>query len=190
MSVGLTSRWTMIGHHVMHGGYSKEKGRYHRRTFARGIQNRVNDWLDWMLPEAWDVEHNKLHHYQLNEDGDPDLVERNMDDLDFRSFKKNGVPKALGYAAMFGMACMWKWAYYAPNTLKEYANNSKDTAENKDKKKGWSQVGNNPATAGKLYEMAVAGNVAPMLDFLKCILPYFSFMFVGIPTATYVLLGA
>jgi len=63
MSVGVTSRWTMIGHHVMHGGYSKEKGRYHRRTFARGIQARINDWLDWMLPEAWDVEHNKLHHY-------------------------------------------------------------------------------------------------------------------------------
>ena len=40
-------------------------------------QNGVG--LDWMLPEAWDVEHNNLHHYKLGETtGDPDLVERNM----------------------------------------------------------------------------------------------------------------
>jgi len=32
-----------------------------------------------MLPEAWNVEHNKLHHYKLGELEDPDLVERNMD---------------------------------------------------------------------------------------------------------------
>jgi len=38
------------------------------------------DWLDWMLPEAWNVEH-KNHHYSLNEIDDPDLVERNMDML-------------------------------------------------------------------------------------------------------------
>ena len=35
-------------------------------------------WTDWMLPEAWDVEHNHLHHYALGEEGDPDLVERNI----------------------------------------------------------------------------------------------------------------
>ena len=39
------------------------------------------DWLDWMLPEAWNVEHNNLHHYKLGEQGDPDLVERNFEPL-------------------------------------------------------------------------------------------------------------
>lgn len=30
--------------------------------------------------QAWDVEHNNLHHYKLGEtNGDPDLVERNAD---------------------------------------------------------------------------------------------------------------
>ena len=180
----------MIGHHVMHGGYSKEKGRYHRRTFARGVQARINDWLDWMLPEAWDVEHNKLHHYQLNEDGDPDLIERNMEDIELRDFAKNGVSRVWGYAAMFAMACIWKWAYYAPNTLKEYANNLKDSAENKNKKLRWSEFGEKPATAGKLIGMAVAGNIQVFVDFLKCVLPYAFFMFVLVPGATYVLLGA
>ena len=31
-----------------------------------------------MLPEAWNIEHNNLHHYRLGEDDDPDLVERNL----------------------------------------------------------------------------------------------------------------
>jgi hypothetical protein len=30
-----------------------------------------------MLPEAWDVEHNFKHHYELGEASDPDLLERN-----------------------------------------------------------------------------------------------------------------
>ena len=28
--------------------------------------------LDWMLPQAWDVEHNKAHHYYLSEAGNGD----------------------------------------------------------------------------------------------------------------------
>ena len=39
--------------------------RFHRSTFARGPVARFMDWCDWMLPEAWDVEHNALHHYEL-----------------------------------------------------------------------------------------------------------------------------
>jgi hypothetical protein len=62
----------MVGHHVCHGGYNTAQseggvvtGRFHRRTFAKGLARRVTDWMDWMMPEAWDVEHNHLHHYQV-----------------------------------------------------------------------------------------------------------------------------
>ena len=79
LSTAIMARWTMVGHHVLHGGYSKKEGRYHRWTFAKGVIRRMFDWLDWMLPEAWNVEHNKLHHYKLGEQGDPDLVERNLE---------------------------------------------------------------------------------------------------------------
>jgi hypothetical protein len=81
LSTAIFARWTMVGHHVSHGGYNSQQNgqRFHRSSFAKGPINRVLDWLDWMLPEAWDVEHNNLHHYKLGEtNGDPDLVERNV----------------------------------------------------------------------------------------------------------------
>ena len=65
LSTAICARWTMVGHHVSHGGYSKEVGiehRFHRANFARGPWRRFVDWCDWMQPEAWDVEHNFMHH--------------------------------------------------------------------------------------------------------------------------------
>jgi hypothetical protein len=100
LSTAIVARWTMVGHHVCHGGYNAQQsvggvitGRFHRRSFALGLRKRVVDWLDWMRPEAWDVEHNNLHHYRLGEEGmegDPDLVERNL--LPVRSMKEAGAP--------------------------------------------------------------------------------------------------
>ena len=54
LSLGIYARWTMVGHHVSHGGYNAQQteGRFHRRTFAKGPVNRLFDWLDWMLPEV------------------------------------------------------------------------------------------------------------------------------------------
>jgi len=100
------------------------------------------------------------------------------------------VPRFVGYAAMFAMSCIWKWAYYAPNTLKEYANNLKDSAENKNKKLRWSEFGEKPATTGKLIGMALRGNTQVFIDYLKCVLPYAFFMFGLVPGATYMALGA
>ena len=81
LSVGCMTRWTCVGHHVCHGGYDKldESKRYNRFTFAVGtVYRRATDWLDWMLVEAWNCEHNQLHHYYLSEEDDPDLVEENL----------------------------------------------------------------------------------------------------------------
>merc|ERR1719284_541995 len=77
----------MIGHHICHGGYNRQdskqaggSGRFTSVGFAVGnVYRRARDWFDWMLPEAWNVEHNNLHHYRLGESGDPDLVERNLE---------------------------------------------------------------------------------------------------------------
>ena len=73
MSTAICARWTMVGHHVCHGGYNSVQsengvvtGGFHRRTFAKGIARRITDWMDWMMPAGrWDVEHNHLHHYQV-----------------------------------------------------------------------------------------------------------------------------
>lgn len=117
LSVGLTSRWVMIAHHTCHGGYDncEKTGRFNRFRFAVGsLWRRVRDWMDWMHPEAWNVEHNNLHHYHLGEDGDPDLVERNL-----QSIRDMNAPMFLKYILVAFLIIGWKWLYYAPNTYKE-----------------------------------------------------------------------
>ena len=52
--------------------------RFNRFAFAVGsLWSRFIDWIDQMLPEAWNVEHDDLHHYFLSEIDDPDIVEDN-----------------------------------------------------------------------------------------------------------------
>lgn len=107
--------WTMIAHHTCHGGYNRvDAGRFNSRQFGLGLVNRVVDWLDWMQPEAWNVEHNRLHHYRLNELKDPDLVQRNLHFL-----RDAPVPLPLKYLSVLFFVPIWKWFYYAPNTYKE-----------------------------------------------------------------------
>jgi fatty acid desaturase len=118
LSTWTFSRWTMIAHHTCHGGYDKchpNKNRWHRFKFALGSTwRRICDWFDWMMPEAWNVEHNNRHHYNLSELDDPDLVENNLAEL--REMK---APVLFKYMYVFVAACTWKWLYYSPNTYKE-----------------------------------------------------------------------
>merc|ERR1719389_1180489 len=122
LSTWTCTRWMMIGHHICHGGYNRQddpkmggSGRITSTGFALGsVWRRARDWFDWMLPEAWNVEHNNLHHYRLGESGDPDLVERNLELM--RSIR---LPRALKYVGVAFLAAMWKWYYYAPNTYKQ-----------------------------------------------------------------------
>ncbi len=114
ISQGNFTRWTMITHHVTHRGYDITPGvppRYTSKIFARGWRRFV-DWLDWIVPEAWNYEHNVFHHYYTGELTDPDLVERNVDF--FRAWRLYRPIKAL--VIIFFM-CTWKLIYYAPNTI-------------------------------------------------------------------------
>lgn len=116
LSTWTYASWTMVAHHTCHGGYNRvDAGKFNSRGFALGnIMRRISDWGDWMLPEAWNVEHNRLHHYHTSEDLDPDLVENNLQFL--REMK---IPMPLKYIIVAGMMPIWKWFYYAPNTFKE-----------------------------------------------------------------------
>jgi len=112
------SRWTMIAHHTCHGGYDKchpNKERWSRFKFGLGsLWRRLADWFDWMMPEAWNVEHNNRHHYNLSEETDPDLVEMNLEQL-----RGAPIPTFFKYLVVLGAMLTWKWFYYAPNTYKE-----------------------------------------------------------------------
>eukprot|EP00979_Chaetoceros_neogracilis_P016822 scaffold9651_cov267-Chaetoceros_neogracile.AAC.12 len=116
LSTWTYASWTMIAHHTCHGGYNRvDAGKYKSRGFALGsVPRRVADWCDWMLPEAWNIEHNRLHHYHLGEPQDPDLVERNLDFL-----RNMETSMAFKYAQVLAFVPIWKWFYYAPNTFKE-----------------------------------------------------------------------
>lgn len=64
LSTWTYASWTIIAHHTCHGGYNRvDAGRFNSRNFGLGLVNRCIDWLDWMQPEAWNLEHNRLHHY-------------------------------------------------------------------------------------------------------------------------------
>lgn len=115
LSVGNITRWANIAHPVLHGAYDKvpnvEK-KYTKKGFAV-YGRRYLDWIDWIEPNAWDYEHNKMHHYHLGEETDPDNVERNMEWL-----HKMKIPMFLKYIIVIFFSMIWKFAYYAPNTLK------------------------------------------------------------------------
>lgn len=116
LSTWTYASWTMIAHHTCHGGYNRvDAGNFNSRGFALGsVTKRVADWCDWMMPEAWNIEHNRLHHYHLGEKLDPDLVERNLVFL-----QEMDIAKPLKYGVAAALMPIWKWFYYAPNTFKE-----------------------------------------------------------------------
>ena len=113
ISMGLFTRW-LLAHHITHRGYDRVPNvpkKYHSKHFARGWR-RFIDWFDWILPAAWDHEHNELHHYHTGEDEDPDLVERHLEF--FRALK---IPRPIKYLLVILAGCTWKFTYYAPNTM-------------------------------------------------------------------------
>lgn len=119
ISTGNVSRWANVAHPVLHGAYDKVPGvpkRYTRKGFAKGWRRYI-DWMDWIDPAAWDYEHNKMHHYNLGEESDPDNIEINMQWL-----RNSNWPMWLRYFIITVFACIWKIAYYAPNTLNMLTN--------------------------------------------------------------------
>ncbi len=114
LGVGNVSRWANVTHPILHGAYDKIPNipyRYTKAGYARGWR-RYWHWLDWIKPEAWEYEHNIMHHYHLGERDDPDNVEKNLQWL-----IQSRVPMWLRYIIIYAFAGTWKFTYYAPNTL-------------------------------------------------------------------------
>jgi fatty acid desaturase len=165
ISQGNVTRWTTIAHHILHRGYDKIEGlpkHYTSKGFAKG-KRRYLDWFEWMLPEAWDKEHNDLHHYNLGEQADPDQVEFNTKD-----FRAKDMPLWLRYILLALMACIWKFFYYAPVTLRHLRNSKAKKA------------GQEIRPLSKLNEWNPLKAEGQQL-WTQCLLPYASIRFVLIP---------
>lgn len=111
ISLGRSLRWIAM-HHIGHRGYDQVPGVPFSRTsrgFARGWR-RYLDWPEWMAPDAWNYEHNVLHHAHTGEDLDPDLVERHA---------RIGLwlPMPLRALGLLLAAATWRTTYYAPSTI-------------------------------------------------------------------------
>lgn len=111
-----TIRWCCVAHHVLHRGYDQVPGvpdRLTSKMFAKGWWRRLIDWPDVLEPDAWNREHNQIHHYRLGEDVDADVVELNNELL-------LQLPRALRVPFAAVVACVWKWVYFAPSNRREF----------------------------------------------------------------------
>ncbi len=114
LAFGSSTRWAIVMHHVSHRGLDRiaeAPPEWKSDQFAKG-RRRFVDWLDWISPEAWAFEHNRLHHYHTGEVLDPDLVEHNTQRL-----RDADVPELLKHLAVAFYALTWKISYYAPSTF-------------------------------------------------------------------------
>ncbi len=114
ISTGAFARWTVLSHHILHGGYDHADipKRYTSKRWATGWRRWI-DWFDWMVPEAWKHEHNVLHHHWTSEVSDPDLVEDVGDWIrDMRA------PRLVKTLIVFVAALTWKPLFYAPSTAR------------------------------------------------------------------------
>jgi fatty acid desaturase len=179
--------WAMCAHHILHRGYDKVPNipaKWTSKNYAKGL-NRWIDWPDWIEPKAWVEEHNTLHHYKLGEThdtraqtfevGDPDIVEVNTEVL-----RASKLPKVFKYVYVFLLASVWKFAYYAPNTL--HARLSKEMEK---KQEGSSKK------LGRAFDFAFIQpfSHSGWLLWSQCFLPYIAINFVALPGLFYITLG-
>ena len=162
IGVGNVTRWADITHPILHGAYDKVPNvplKYKKKGYARGTRRYV-DWLDWIKPDAWEYEHNIMHHYHLGEDDDPDNVEKNLQWL-----INSSAPMFAKKMIVYAFACVWKPVYYAPNTMR--------ILDNKERRK------NKQPETTKYHYLPVSDTGRKLWkDFY---LPYGLFQFVAMP---------
>jgi fatty acid desaturase len=114
IALGNTAKWAIVAHPILHKGHDTIVGvpvHHTSKGFAKGLRRYV-DWLDWIHPDAWHLEHDVLHHGYTGEPNDPDLVEENV-----AAVRAAKIPRILKYGVISFYALTWKYSYYAPNTF-------------------------------------------------------------------------
>jgi fatty acid desaturase len=124
-----------------------------------------------MNVEAWNYEHNHLHHYQLNEDTDPDLVEQNLTFV-----RESNIPVVFKYMFVTFFMVTWKWFYYASNT---YAN----LKANEYKSGTFAPL----TTLFNIFIGDVPVYLSKIEFILKVLTPYFIYQFILLPLPLYCL---
>jgi len=179
------SRWANFAHPILHGGYDKVENipsKYTRKGFANTKLRRFLDWQDWIYPQAWDFEHNIMHHYHLGESEDPDNIQQNTDKL-IASEAPDWMPYLMVVLLMF----LWKPLYYAPNTMLTLSNQhrKRQNSDSKDEIIGLSTY--KPFT--KMGSELWTNYYLPYISFRFIVLPLL-FLPLGFQFTIYVLIAS
>nr|AOG21010.1 omega3 desaturase [Thraustochytrium sp. ATCC 26185] len=196
LSTGLFMRWAMLAHHVCHNGYKDtdagKKFGYNQLVFAVGsLVRRIVDWADWIYPEAWNLEHGRLHHYSLNESADPDVVELNT-----RYLQESGLPRPVKYLVVLFFGATWKFTYYSSNTYSALLHSRRvreATLKNDEVAKARLQKEALEArmmTIFSIFDGSTPSWWSTSSFLLNVIMPFLVLRFVATPLPIYFLLGA
>jgi len=168
--------WSVIAHHTSHGAYMKHDntGYYHRGKYAIGAYRRFVDWFDVISPEAWNIEHNKLHHYRLNEVHDPDLAIQNTGWL-----RASSMPYLIKITLVAILASTWKLSYYTWNTYRYYFYDGKDD-ETTDVKDDGPMSGLSRAVTGPVMSIKYLSSLL-----FNVVAPYFLYRLLLVPMVFY-----
>jgi len=112
IAIGQTIRWG-LAHHILHRAFDNIPGvptRFRGSHFARGWR-RMIDWNEWMLPAAFQHEHN-VHHVYTGGHEDPDVVEANLEFV-----RGSPKPRWVKYLMITLIALTWRLDDYAPGTF-------------------------------------------------------------------------
>jgi fatty acid desaturase len=170
IALGTSARWAIAMHHVSHRGLDRVPGSpWSSKTFAKG-RRRFVDWLEWMTPEAWNLEHNVLHHYRTGEIEDPDLVEHHL-----RPLRESKLPDWVKLGVVGFWACTWKLLYYAPNTWSAWRANERERGS----RRGETDLPYAPTKNAECFDPRTETGRA----FYATILPYALARFVAAPAA-------
>jgi hypothetical protein len=165
ISQGSFTRWTQVGHPVIHRALDKVDGvqeNYTSKKFAQGWR-RFIDWPDWFTMPGWHYEHDILHHYSLGEKADPNNAQHNM-----KWLRESNLPMWQRYIIVAFFSAIWKIVYYTPRTHQELRLNSA-------RQKGEPKPKMTRRGAWSLFTEQGRGL------WLKSILPYTAYRFVLLP---------
>ena len=101
------------------------------------------------------------------------------------------LPMLARYGQVVGLALIWKWFYYAPNTMKEmYGRREREAKKNGEDFENPFQTGELPSTVATVAAGAFKGKFGALVETIKCFAPYATFQFAVLPALGYAVGGA
>ena len=108
-----------------------------------------------------------------------------------KPLRTGNLPMLARYGQVVGLALIWKWFYYAPNTMKEmYARREREATKAGEDFENPFKTGELPSTLVTVAAGAFKGQFGALIETIKCFAPYAMFQFAALPALGYAVGGA